>query len=573
MNIRSYYFNLKRIKSTFSNIVGVYLLLSFAGFLCQSSYAQEIKASSLKNLGLNINSLYEEMNPVLSPDGSILYFCRGRHPENTGGRKDKGDIWYSLKDENGNWQKAQNIGSPINNGFKNDLAGISADGNTLFLNYNYSGDGKTSEPGISYSKRTTEGWSQPSKINIPYFYNASEHQSVFISKDENIIIFSIDSYGTHGAEDLYVSFRQPSGTYSEPMNLGPELNSVNQEITPYLAKDNKTLFFVSNGRKGVGSKDIYKSQRLDKSWKKWSEPVNLGPQVNTEGMEMYYFQDALNSIAYLVSTQNSDGYGDIHQINIRKEDIPDLVTDENVFPEIFLTYDEPDEAMFQVPDTVIVFSLEPEVVLENIPEEIPSYSISGNVYNAVTKKGIAATVTLLFENEELVKIIADGEKGSFNLNISEAGKFTVKTSAKGYLAKEEIIEVANSDTTKELSFNLTPLEVGTTIQLHDVLFERGTSKILENSYFELDKVANMMLDNPTLYIELAGHTDNQGVAKLNIKLSQERVENVKKYLIQKSVEPFRISGKGYGGIKPIASNKNEETRKLNRRVEFTIVKN
>ncbi len=530
--------------------------------------AQEAKINQLKNLGSNINSIYEEMNPVLSPDGNTLYFCRGRHPENIGGRKDKGDIWYSVKDENKNWLKAQNLGANINNSNKNDLIGISADGNTLYLNYDYGQDGKSYQPGISYSKKSSSGWSAPLKINIPYFYNASEHQSVFISNDENILIFSIESYGTYGAEDLYVSFKQSSGAWTEPLNLGPEINSIHQEITPYLSKDNKTLFFVTNGKKGIGSKDIYKSQRQDNTWKRWSEPENLGPQVNTEGMEMYYFQDNEAVFAYVVSTQNSDGYGDLHQLRIRQEDLPKEKTDD-ILPQFALLDEEIEDTMFQVPDTVIVFKIDP--VVEEVEETNHVEGIKGSVVNAVTKQGLSALISL--EGYQQIKTLSDPGNGVFNLIIEEPGIYTLSLSAMGYMAKKEVIELKSPNTFLEMNFELTPLEVGTTIQLYDVLFEQGTSKILENSYSELDKVVMMMLDNPNLFIELAGHTDNQGVAKLNIKLSQDRVENVKKYLTSQKVDAVRISGKGYGGVKPIASNKSEATRKLNRRVEFTIVKN
>lgn len=570
MKLSCYHINVIRIKTTLSSACISVLSFIFIYFsFIQVTQAQENK--SLNNLGSKINSIYEEMNPILSPDGKTLYFCRGRHPENFGGRKDKGDIWFSVKDANGNWQKAQNIGAPLNNIYKNDLAGISADGNILYLNYTYGQNEKNIGSGLSYSKKTPSGWSAPITLKIPYFYNASDHQSVFISGDEKIILLSLDSYGTYGAEDLYVSFKHPSGEWTEPMNLGPEINSIHQEITPFLANDNKTLFFVTNGRESFGSKDIYKSQRLDNTWRKWSKPQNLGPQVNTEGMEMYYFQDKSAIFAYIVSTQNSDGYGDIYQIKIRQQDTPDELIDENFFPNQLLVNEEVEDAMFQVPDTVIVFNLDAEIN-EEAEEDIYIKSVYGKVLNDLTKGGILASIVL--ENDQNVKkSISDEESGLYKINIDDPGKFKISISARGYFTKESVIEIQEGDSSLEFNCSLTPLEIGATFQLHDVLFGQGTAEILENSFSELDKVAVMMLENPKLFIELAGHTDNQGIARLNIKLSQERVENVKKYLVKKGVDAHRISGKGYGGIKPIASNKNEETRKLNRRVEFTIVKN
>jgi len=133
------------------------------------------------------------------------------------------------------------------------------------------------------------------------------------------------------------------------------------------------------------------------------------------------------------------------------------------------------------------------------------------------------------------------------------------------------IEIAGNDLIEE--YLLTPLEVGTTITLNKVYFERSTAQLLDDSFSELNRVAEMMSENPGVKIELSGHTDNQGSSKLNLQLSQERVDIVKQYLTEHGIDGSRIRGKGYGGTKPVASNASEETRKLNRRVEFTILKN
>ncbi|CAN5547857.1 OmpA family protein [soil metagenome] len=556
-----------------SSKTNILCLLVFLFLLISISFSKA-QVISYQNLGENINSIYDEQNPIISPDGKTLYFLRSNHPENTGGKKDKGDIWYSVQDHQGNWQKAQNIGAPINNAFKNDIAGISSDGNIIYLHNNYNLNGKLT-PGLFYSQRTSSGWSVPEKMEISYFYNASEHQSASISSNGKIMILSMDSYGTVGAEDLYVSFRQPSGIWTEPINLGVDINTSFQEMTPFLAEDNVTLFFVSNGWKGSGSKDIFKSKRLDNTWKRWSAPENLGAQVNSEGMEMYYFQNLNEDFAYLASTKNSDGYGDINRIRIREQDIPEELNEENLFPAHPIVMEEFEDTMFQVPDTVIVFTLDPVTPNNEQAEEIlNNFIIKGKVLNSLTSKGIIASIILEKNEEKKGKIMqTGGVEGDYFLEIPEPGDYKIIISAKGFLTSEEKIMITKVGEELVLDFPLVPLEVGTTIQLNDVLFERGTANILENSYSQLNNVAQMMLENPNLIIELAGHTDNQGVSKLNIKLSQERVERVKSYIVDKGVQAKRISGKGYGGIKPIASNKSEETRKLNRRVEFTIVKN
>jgi outer membrane protein OmpA-like peptidoglycan-associated protein len=121
-----------------------------------------------------------------------------------------------------------------------------------------------------------------------------------------------------------------------------------------------------------------------------------------------------------------------------------------------------------------------------------------------------------------------------------------------------------------MNWNLQPAERGTTVNLNSVLFEQSKANLLPESFSELDLVVNFLQSNPDVAIELSGHTDNRGVHRDNVKLSQDRVEKVKEYLVSQGIDAKRISGKGYGGTKPIANNENAETRKLNRRVEFTI---
>lgn len=546
-----------------------------------TGYAQQTPNQILENLGSEINSVFDEMNPIVSADGKTLFFCRSNHPENIGGKKDNGDIWYSVKNEEGHWQLPLNLGAPLNNALKNDMAGVSPDGNRIYLHHIYSEDGKSQKPGISFSSKTQSGWTSPEKLDVPYFYNASNHQSAFITKDENVLIMSLESYGTFGAEDLYVSFKLPSGNWTEAMNLGSVINTPNQELAPFLAEDNVTLFFISNGRKGLGSKDIYKTKRLDETWKNWSDPENLGPTVNSEGMELFYFQDPLAEYTYIVSTKNSNGYSDIHRMKIRNEDqpAPEIASLTSAQISYVEEYEDP---LFQEPDTVIVFKFDSEPV--NIEEEVEeavevveskiekNLVIEGKIFNKQSQKGIEANIFV--ENDLEGKATYTSSKpGNFEVKCSNPGIYNIVVSAKGYMPHEEVLELKLGTERLKMDFALIPLEVGTTIQLNDVLFEQGTSDMTASSSVQLDKVVNMMKENPSLIIDLAGYTDNQGLARLNIKLSQDRVEKVKQYILERGIEENRITGKGYGGIKPIASNKSEETRKLNRRVEFTIVKN
>jgi len=513
--------------------------------------AQTIDMQNLTVVTKSLNSRWDENNPVLRPDGKTIYFTRANDSSNIGGVKDKGDIWFSRLGENGRWQKPKNLGEPVNDNTRNTVIGFSADGNVMFLNIQKRHDGGyISNDGIGFSvKQGNEGWSSPQKMQVDYYLNKSDHQSGCVSKDGRVMLLSMQSYASRGEEDLYVSFYQ-NGKWTQPKNLGSDINSKAQEMTPFISADLKTLYFSSNGYGGKGGRDLYKSERLDDSWRKWSKPKNLGSEINSNGVELSYFIDYTNKVAYYSTTQNSDGYGDIQ---VSKVDI-------------------------SLPDTLIADTTETFKELAVVPEKIPVELVKqelifrGKVVNAKDGIPIAAAVQLTgigFEEN----LNASSSTGLFEIRIPDEIKgFDISIKAPGFMSHEEILENISPDGKIEL-FSLEPLIVGSTIRLNKVYFERGKAVLLDNSFAELDRVVEMLLENPDIKIELSGHTDNQGNAKLNLKLSQERVEAVKSYIISGNVDAKRVKGKGYGGTRPVASNASEDTRRLNRRVEFKILKN
>ena len=536
--------------------------------LISGCYHLTLAQDDQENLGSAINSKYDEIDPVISPDGKKMYFTRTRHPDNVGGKKDPGDIWVA--DLETGQQQALNLGTPVNTNDLNAVIGFSNDGNIMYLQTHNKYNRKVS--GVSFSRKTASGWSKPQPMPVEFFHNKSDLQSMCISDDGRIIIMSIESYSTYGAEDLYVSFLKANGSWSEPKNLGSAINTKYQETTPRLASDNVTLFFSSNGHGGYGGRDIFVTERLDDTWRNWSEPRNLGRKVNTKGVELSYFIPPKGDFAYLVSTQNSDGYGDLKRIPIRPSERPNasvesLTIDQNLLPE---------------PDTVLLISQEPitdqpenETIMA-IKEIVknPAVTIEGSVKNANTKNPVFAKINVISMDDQVVNSVATNvSTGNFSLNIPSDSSLNIVVKAEGYMSQETSIRVS-SNQTEELNtdFELIPLEVGVTVQLPNVLFERSTTDLLPASYEELDRVVDLLNEYPEMEIELSGHTDNQGSAKLNLELSEDRVETVILYLVGSGVDRNRLSGKGYGGTKPIASNRGEETRKLNRRVEFTIIK-
>jgi len=526
---------------------GIFFLLLFSFLFSHGKYSfSQGKKYEIISISDSINSPYDEQAPVLSSDGNTLYFTRSKHPENTGGKKDPGDIWYSEKTTNGGWSIPKNIGVPLNNSQYNAVVGI--DGNVIYLIGHYLPNDKRSKTkGVSIAYLSNKMWSFPEPIDILYFSNNSDEQSACLSYNGDILIHSIESYNSRGAEDLYVNFRKMDGSWTDVRNLGSIINSKYQEKTPYLAADNRTLIFSSNGHGGQGSMDLFVSKRLDDSWKNWTVPENMGEIINSAGRELYYYVLPGSEEAIFCSTQNSDGYGDIKYYRLK-----------------------PEEVIVPLEETIIAM----DTAIQQFVVEKDELILKGKVFNAENTEPIAADVSVLLSNEnEIVRISTDSLTGEYQIEFSSKNDFLLRIGAKGFMNVEDKVSMMDIDQNLILkNYYLEPLDVGKTFKLNNVLFHRATADLIDSSYAELDNVIRMMIDNPDIYIELSGHTDNQGSARKNLELSQERVEVVKNYLVNKGVDSVRIAGKGYGGSRPIASNRTEETRRLNRRVEFKVIR-
>lgn len=508
----------------------IFLFLSFT-LVTSPLFAQIEIFSKQASLGSHVNSPYYESNVVISPDGKRVFFTRMNHPQNIGGKDDEGDVWVSEMTASGGWTDAVNLGEPLNDKSANRILGFMDHGKAMLLH---------SPKGISFAYNYNGKWLKPTEIEIPYFKNKSDHISGSISSDGRYLIFGMESHGTYGVEDLYMCKLNGDGDWTSPKNLGSMVNSPFQEMTPFLAADNKTMFFASNGRAGEGSFDIFMTQRLDDTWLKWSEPLNLGSKVNTKGQELSFVFREEAEYAYLISTQNSDGYGDLKRVKIKPDIVPEVV----------------------IEDTV-------SIVEEKIPPGLIEFV--GVILDKKTKKVVQdARVEMVSDPEGIAYNITSDDEGRFKVQVNECLGFEMKIQSGEYLSLKQLITMEEVKDGILDEFLLEPLTKGNTIELQHVLFEQGKPVLVQGSEKELDLVVEMMQEHPNIQIFLAGHTDNQGKAALNLKLSYDRVETVKKYLVSNGINENRISGQGFGGTKPIASNDNVISRRRNRRVEFTI---
>jgi len=484
----------------------------------------------IENLGPKINSKYEEIAPLVSPDGTLLFFTRENDPNNKGynKREDDQDIWFSKLDSSGEWTEAKNVGFPLNNTSYNRVISVTPDGNTLLLNGKYTATGRFRGPGLSISNKTKNGWEIPEDIIIKDFENKNKYIDFCMANDKKHLIISMEDKSSIGERDLYISFINKNGHWSKPKNLGKTINSKGDDVTPFLASDGVSLYFSTDGRKGFGDMDIYKSKRLDDSWKNWSEPENLGSSINTNDWDTYFTISAKGDYAYLVRYEDSYGGSDIYRIKLKEESKPN-----------------------------------------------PVVLIYGSVINAKTREPIEAKIIyeLLSNGKEVGTAISESDKGNYKIILPYGKKYGFRAVAEGYYAINENIDVSDLKTYEEIQkdIKMVPIEVGEIIRLNNIFFEFGKSELKSASFPELDRVVVLMKDN-AIEIEMAGHTDNIGSEEANLKLSTERAKSVVAYLISKGIEPSRLIAKGYGENKPITTNDNEEGKQQNRRVEFTILK-
>ncbi len=486
-----------------------FLCCLFAG-VCWGQVAFDGQPQSLKHL----NSVYDENFLVLGQDGAI-YFTRLKHPANPKGVNNPGHIWVVKNDtviESLAGQKASAMGAFLG----------TAVGNVFY--------GEVEEEfGAPVTSLYALGSGGKRKLSIPYFVNESPAVSGYISADGNYLLLSLEGRTTYGVEDIYVCRRGANGVWGAPTNLGSTINTNFQEFTPFLSQNNQTIFWASNGRDGAGSFDIYQSTRLDETWQQWSQPVNVSA-VNTTGSETSF--QMVGDYAYFVSTQDSDGYGDIKRIKLA-EPIPE--------------YDEDYTVPFQVELATIPRSF----VLK---EAITGQDITGDVI----VKGQRVDTT--FKDVQVAR-----------LELLALEDLSLEVAATGYVSQGLVVTATELASSGTVEITMQPLSIGTTVKLEHVLFVRGTTEFVEGSEVELERVVAMMRANPQLKILVKGHTDNQGNAEKNLLLSRERASKVREYIVAGGIEDTRVDSRGFGGTQPVASNANEFTRKLNRRVEFTVI--
>lgn len=490
---------------------------------------------AIEQLDKNVNSESNEMNPLLSPDGKTLYFSRQNHPGNKGGVKDKEDIWYSELDSTGHWQLAKNM-EQFNNAFPNfvnTISSVTPDGKSaiMVLGNKYLDNGKM-QAGVSISSNVSGNWSKPMPLNIKDDYNFNDKANYFLTNNRQTLLMSVEREDSYGDRDLYVSFLQHDTVWSAPLNLGDIINTAGVDCAPFLASDDKTLYFSSNGFSGYGGNDIYVSKRLDDTWTNWSEPENLGPEINSPLEDLFFNIPALSDYAYY-SRGVTENNTDIFRIKLPILRNPDL------------------------------WAIVKGKVVDNEGKAVPAKIIYERLPDG-KEMGIDQT----------------NSNGEYEIRLPAGHLFAVRAEANDKISEGQNLDLRNikADTTiNHRDFKMEPIKVqsikeNVVVTLNNIFFDFDKATLRPESFPELDRVAASMKDRSEMQVEIAGHTDSIGPETYNLDLSKRRAESVMKYFIEKGILKDRISVAFFGETKPKESNATKEGRKKNRRVEFKILK-
>lgn len=481
-----------------------------------------------ESVGSDINTDADELVDCISPDGSILVFSRNYDSQNIGDSEAR-DIWISTKQADGSWSATKNIGRPLNTEGHNYAIAMTQDLNTIFVQGVYDSDGSsTTSKGISESNRTRDGWSMPKPLLIDDYYNNGTTVNSHITPDGQVLVMSLERNDSKGGNDLYVCFRTSSG-WTAPKHMGSTINTIGMEMGPFIAADGKTLYFSTNGLPGYEGRDIFVTVRQDETWLSWSKPKNLGKPINTDEHDTFFQAPASGEVGYYSSTKGAVGRNDIFSILLPKSARP-----------------------------------------------APVVMARGRVLDAETRNPVQAAVVYedLTSNQRVGEATSSPVDGAYRVALGKGRLFGVHAEASGYYPLSEQFDARNLDSYAEVvrDLLLTPIKVNTSIRLNNVFFDQGKYDVRSESFAELDRLSDFLKSNTTTEIELGGHTDNIGSDNDNKLLSQNRVNAVMAYLVTQGIAQNRLTAKGFGESKPVATNDTEEGRQQNRRVEFTILK-
>lgn len=499
------------------------------------------------NIGPGINTADPEYFPTITVDGKTILFTRriedGRVPGNF---KEQEDFFVSNLSDKNIWGTAVAMPDNVNTVNNEGAPTLGADGRSLVfvacpdatgIDYGANRLGKGSCD-LFFTKKLGSRWSDP--INLPGLVNSFHWESQpSLSSDGKTMYFVRGLRGRNATDDsdIYVTHLQEDGTWGQPERLPNYINSPKKEESVLIHPDGKTLYFASHGHVGMGGSDLFMSRLQEDGT--WGRPINLGYPINTAYDENSLMVSPEGEIAFFASNREG-GFGDL--------DIYYFVMPEHLRPTRTLYFE-------------------------------------GVVYDITTRRPIPGKFQLidLKTGKEVVYSEADNMTGEFMVSLPVNRDYALNVSYPGYSFYSKNFNMTQPEGLDAVHMDvpMVPLDNPGTVSLENVFFDLNRSKLRPESFVELDKLVSFLESNPTINIELGGHTDTRGDAKENQILSEDRAGSVYRYLVEKGINATRLSYKGYGETMPkitdeeiakLPLEKQEAAHQTNRRTEYKTIK-
>jgi outer membrane protein OmpA-like peptidoglycan-associated protein len=468
------------------------------------------------NLGSNVNSSALEYLPTLSVDGSELAFTRRASGSN--------EDFFIAQKEKDSWGMATAAGGNINTPQSEAAQTLSADGEWMI----YSASGRMDSYGnydLYMAQKSPEGWKDTYHFGLGINTDQWEAQPS-LSPDSRDLYFASRRPGGYGGIDIYVSRKKPNGYYGQPENLGPNINTAGDDQCPFIHADNQTLYFTSNGLPGYGDDDLFVVRKQPDG--SWGKPFNLGYPINTIEKEGTMCIAADGKTAYFAADRSdSKGGLDIYSFELREDIRP-----------------------------------------------VKTLWVKGRIADKKTGKPLTSSVELIdLNSKQSISNIQSDDAGNYFITLPVGRDYAFNVNRKGYLFYSDNFLMAgrSPDSVYEKNILLQPIENNAAVVLKNIFFDLNKYELKPESQSELDKLVQLLNDNPAIKIEISGHTDNVGKPADNLLLSNNRAKAVTGYLVSKKINPARLAAKGYGETKPLADNKTEEGRMQNRRTEMRVI--
>lgn len=523
------------------------ILMLWLNFQAKAQVKLDSCKITITNVGNAINTSFDEFAPVISADGLMMIFT-SNHPMNKGdnnavktnkpgmeniyvsyfNEKIASDSLLQLEkvpkaDEVKKWTQSKMLEKTVNQPRRNNSAtALSNDGQRMLL-YRGDPDGDIYESVLKGSE-----WTEP--IKLPEPINSDKYESsASISPDGRTIYFVSDRKGGQGGMDVWLCHQDNNGNWEKVENLGPDVNTPQNEECVFMHPDGKTLYFSSRGHNPIGGYDVFKST-LENG--KWSKPVNIGAPVNTIGDDLFFVLTADGQTGYYTSASPGD---------INKKDIYSITFN-----------------YFEKKKNESRLTLFKGVVID---------------YDSFEPIGADIKITDNDKNETIAIMRSNSVTGKFLIALPAGKNYGIAVKREGYLFYSENFNTPGTGAYKVIDKHvpLQKLNVGSKIILKNVFYDYGKATLRPESVSELNQLVNLMNINTSMKIEIDGFTDNQGSDEFNLSLSQARSQSVVDFLFAAGISKERMVAKGMGKSNPIAANDTEEGRQLNRRTEFKIL--